>query len=260
MDKDMILRVENVDKIFKNKQDYTALKQISFSLHQNECLGIVGESGSGKSTLAKVLLGLHSVTKGQIWYKNKDVTTFNAKQMREYRQHIQMVFQNPLAAFSPRMRIGTFLSESLVNYGIQTREEAKQTAKTLLTSVGLDESYLEAFPHELSGGQLQRVVIARAISIHPDIVIYDEATSALDVSVQKNILDLLKQLHQMYQMASIFISHDLAVVKQMTDRILVMYQGEIVEILKSSELHLAQHPYTKTLLDATFSVYQHKSE
>lgn len=232
-----------------------AVKDVSLSVRQGESLGIVGESGCGKSTLARMITGLTPPSSGEIFLDGQDITHLKRNQRRQIYRKVQMVFQNPYSAFSPRMEIGTFLEEGMVFHGMMDRAAAGREAVKLMEQVELSADLLHRLPHQLSGGQLQRVVIARAISIRPKLLILDEATSALDVSVQKQILMLLARLQREQNLTYLFIGHDLAVVRSITDRIAVMRAGEVVETLDSEHLsEAARHPYTKTLLASVFSV------
>ncbi|KAF5054124.1 Vitamin B12 import ATP-binding protein BtuD [anaerobic digester metagenome] len=255
---EQILKIRNVSKHFKvnNEKNLIAVNQVNIDVYKGECLAIVGESGCGKSTLGKMITCIEKVTEGEIVFKNKAITSLNAKELRALRQEVQLVFQDPFNVFSPRMKIGNFLCEPLMNYEKLSKRNAWEKAKLLLESVELNPAYLEKFPHQLSGGELQRVVIARAMSLKPGFVVYDEVTSALDVSIQKQIVQLLTKLHQETGTTSIFISHDLALVQHISDRIIVMYLGKIVEIMESSQLGgSVHHPYTRELLNSVFSVH-----
>lgn len=254
--REVLMEIQNLNKFFygKHRDKIVALNRVSFSVFRTETLGIVGESGSGKSTLARIIARIQESDSGRILFHTKDCTVLNKSELREYRRKVQMVFQQPFSAFSPRMSIEAFLCEGLINYGVMDRKRASQAVIRLLGKVGLEENCLGKLPHQLSGGQLQRVVIARAISVEPELIIYDEATSALDVSVQRQVLSLISELQWEMGLTSLFIGHDLSVVRLISDRILVMYHGKIVEIIESETLEeKAQHPYTRELLKATFS-------
>lgn len=253
----ILLELKHVSKNFSHDggRVIQAVQDVSLTVFEGECLGIVGESGCGKSTLAKLITRMYPVTGGQLIFEGKDITHLGTRERREVYRSMQMVFQNPYSAFSPRMTIGTFLEEGLVYFKIKNRKEAKQEACRLLEQMGLPVEYYDCLPHQLSGGQLQRVVIARAISISPRLLILDEPTSALDVSVQSKILQLLVKLQKERKLTYLFIGHDLAVVQNISQRIIVMYSGRIVEVLKSDNLQKnAMHPYTKALLFAIISV------
>ena len=255
--KEILLQVNNLTKEFKNNngQKISALNNVTFSLYKNETLGIVGESGSGKSTLARILTKIYNQTSGDILLNGNNCNSLKKEELKKYRRNMQMVFQNPLAVFSPRMSIREFVCEGLVNYGIKNKKDSIIEMKKYLEAVGIDVECLNRFPHELSGGQLQRIVIARAISVMPDIIIYDEATSALDVSVQEKILRLISDIQIKMNLTSIFISHDLATIKKISDRVIVMFKGEIVEVLESKNIEKnALHPYTEDLINSLLSI------
>lgn len=261
-DKDILLEVTDLSKLFSvKKEKLYAVNQVSFSLKKGECLGIVGESGCGKSTLARMIAGITSVSDGKILLEGEDYLTLKGAEKRKFRRNIQMVFQNPLSSFSPRMKVGTYLMEARRNFDKISREEGLKEAEKLLQEVGLPGEFIMRYPHELSGGQLQRVAIARAISIQPKLLICDEATGALDVSIQNQIAELLVRLVEEKNIGCLFIGHDLALVRSVSQRIAVMYLGRIVEILESETLaSRALHPYTKMLLGSVFDVYCDQNE
>ena len=253
-----VLEIRNLSKVFKNNDagDFYAVRDVSFEIPEGGSLGLVGESGCGKSTIARMITKLTQPTEGSILLDGKDITSIPKSQYKqEIFRKVQMVFQDPYSVFSPRMTIGTFLEEGLVYHGIMSRKEAAQEARRLLELVELPVNLLDRLPHQLSGGQQQRVVIARAISIKPRLLILDEATSALDVSVQEEVLNLLVRLQKELNLTYLFIGHDLAVVRSITDRIAVMYAGTLVEELESERLSgNTRHPYTQRLLGSVFSV------
>lgn len=256
-EKKTILKIENLTKKFhmQNGKKLIAVDNVNFELYEGECLGIVGESGCGKSTIAKILTQLESVTSGNIFYKNKNITNLKGEELRQNRKNIQMIFQDAAESFNPRMKIGDIVSEPLLNFKLMNKREAEAKAKKLLGMVGIDEDFMKRYPHQLSGGQKQRVAIARALSLKPEIIICDEATSALDVSIQEQVIKLLMDLQKEKGLSYIFIGHDLAVVKNISHRIVVMYLGQIVEVIDSNKLITdGAHPYTKALLDSVFSV------
>ncbi len=251
-----ILELKHVSKVFKTRTgDMSAVQDMSFQVYPGESIGIVGESGCGKSTLARMMTHLESCTEGKIFLNGHNITQIKGKKISEIYRDVQMVFQDPYAVFSPRTLIGTFLEDGLVYHGLMKREEAYVEAKKLLALVELPEEFMNRMPHQLSGGQLQRIVIARTISIRPKLIILDEATSALDVSVQNQILKLLMKLRKEYYLTYIFIGHDLAVVRSVTNRIMIMYAGRIVESINSEELQKVVHPYARRLLDSVFSLH-----
>lgn len=259
---EVLLEVSHVNKIFPvKKQQLRAVSDVSFTLEKGELLGIVGESGCGKSTLAKMLAGSLPVTSGTMKLSGEEYTKLKGKEKQAFRRKIQMVFQDPLSSFSPRMKIGTYLAEPRRNFDHVSKQQAFSEAEDLLEKVGLPRDFVVRYPHELSGGQLQRVAIARAIAISPELLICDEATGALDVSVQNQIAQLLVDLISEQNMGCIFIGHDLAFVRSVTQRIAVMYLGRIVELIDSEHLEQeCMHPYTKALLNSIFDVYCDQSE
>ena len=247
-----VLAIKNLSKNFNKVK---ALDDVSFELKKGEILGIVGESGSGKSTLAKVITRIVKPDGGSMLFKGEDFTKLNSAKLREYRKNVQMVFQNPNSTFSPRMNIGDFLCEGMLNFKLASKKEALKKAKEYLELVKLPTDIMERLPHQLSGGQLQRVVIARALTLSPEVLIYDEATAALDVSVQQDVLKLMYDLRKSCDNSVIFICHDLAAVRLVADRIIVMYNGKIVEIVESrSLLSESKEEYTKKLLGSVFEV------
>ena len=249
--KEDLLIIKNICKTFKidKNKELEALKNVNIILKKGECIGIVGESGCGKSTLARIIIGIEEKTSGKIIFDNKEIDDILKT------KDIQMTFQNPLSSFNPRMKIVDYMWEPLRNYFKLSKKESISIIKKSLIDVGLDETTLEKYPHEFSGGQLQRITIARAIITKPKLIVCDEITSALDVSVQKQILELLKKLQQNLELSYLFIGHDLAVVQDISQKIVVMYMGEIVEELNSADLKTkAKHPYTKLLLNSIFEV------
>ena len=249
--KEDLLIIENISKTFKvdKNKELQALKNINIRLKKSECIGIVGESGCGKSTLARIIVGIERKSSGKIIFDNKEIEGISKT------KDIQMIFQNPLSSFNPRMKIVDYMWEPLRNYFKLSKKDSIPFIKKSLIDVGLDENALEKYPHEFSGGQLQRITIARAIIIKPKLIVCDEITSALDVSVQKQILELLKKLQKDLDLSYLFIGHDLAVVQDISQKIVVMYMGKIVEELDSVDLKSkAKHPYTKLLLNSVFEV------
>ena len=261
-----IIRLENVSKTFDLRYHKTlrAVDNVSLSLHKGICTAIVGESGCGKSTLARMVTLLEPVTDGMIYYKNEPIggmqngrnITLRGEKLREYRRNVQMIFQDPANVFSPRMKIGTFLMEPWIHFEKKSKKEAREMAYYSLKRVYLGEEYFDKYPHQLSGGELQRIAIARAIALQPEVLICDEATSALDVSIQQEIMALLKEHQDETNYAILFISHDLALVENFSQQVVVMYLGRIVEIMNGAAFRMhARHPYTKALLGSVFSIY-----
>jgi len=228
-----------------------AVDGVSFSLRRGETLAIVGESGCGKSTLARCLMRLEEPTAGCVRLNGVDITRMGARALRPLRRHMQIVFQDPFASLNPRWSIGALMADPLRLQAMVPRHERRKRAGELLETVGLGADYLDRYPHELSGGQRQRVAIARALAVRPDIIICDEPVSALDVSIQAQVINLLKRLQAEFGLAYIFISHDLSLVRHISDRIAVMYLGQIVEIAETRDMRRSvHHPYSQALFSA----------
>ncbi|SNS89860.1 oligopeptide/dipeptide ABC transporter ATP-binding protein [Tropicimonas sediminicola] len=229
-----------------------AVGGVSFELEKGETLGIVGESGSGKSTVARAIINTIPASGGRILWKGQDLLTMNATERRRHRQVAQMVFQDPLAALNPRMKVGEIIAEPLVTHKPETKKaEVKRRVGELMERVGLLPNQINRYPHEFSGGQCQRIGIARALILNPELVICDEPVSALDVSVQAQVINLLAELQRDLGLSLIFIAHDLSVVKHISDRILVMYLGRVMETAQADELiEHPVHPYTRSLVQA----------
>ncbi|MDD1781261.1 murein tripeptide/oligopeptide ABC transporter ATP binding protein OppF [Enterovibrio sp. ZSDZ35] len=229
-----------------------AVDGVNIKLYEGETLGVVGESGCGKSTFARALIGLVEATEGQVVWLGDDLTSLDAKAMREKRKEIQMIFQDPLASLNPRMTVGDIIAEPLKTfYPELSKEEVKQEVQAMMTRVGLLPNVINRYPHEFSGGQCQRIGIARALILKPKLVICDEPVSALDVSIQAQVVNLLKELQKEMGLSLIFIAHDLSVVKHISDRVLVMYLGNAVELAEGKALFDSPaHPYTKALMSA----------
>ncbi|WP_086964090.1 ABC transporter ATP-binding protein [Oceanisphaera avium] len=253
-----LLTLENLSQYFtlggglwRRGHTLYAVDGISFTLAPGKTLGLVGESGCGKSTLARTLLKLQTPSSGRIYFDGQDITDYSARQMRPLRQQMQMVFQDPQESLNSRHTIATLLQEPFIIHGVGSAKERQVWIKELLQRVGLPISALSRYPHEFSGGQRQRIGIARAMALKPKLLVCDEAVSALDVSVQSQVLNLLLSLQQEYQLAMVFIAHNLAVVKHISDDIAVMYLGRIVELAPADKLYSqALHPYTQALLAA----------
>lgn len=228
-----------------------AVDDLSFQVFKGETLGIVGESGCGKSTTGRLLIRLLEATEGEVIYKGKNILQTPKKEMRELRKELQIVFQDPYSSLNPRLSVGQILEEPLANYNLYSKKAWREKIVELLQIVGLGEQALHRFPHEFSGGQRQRIGIARALMLNPELIIADEPVSALDVSIQSQVLNLLKDLQQKFTLTYIFISHDLSVVNHFCDRILVMYLGRVVEISSKKDLfERPLHPYSQALLSA----------
>jgi len=254
----IILDVRHLGKDFYSREGlfgrrkFEAVKDVSFRLPKGKTLGLVGESGSGKTTVGLTLMRLHEATTGEALFEGKDILSMSPRQFMDYKRRIQIIFQNPYASLNPRMIVGQILTEPMQIHGIgKSVQDRTELAFELLQKVGLPEVSFYKYPHEFSGGQRQRIAIARCLTLKPDILICDESVSALDVSVQAQVLNLLQDLQDEYRLSYIFISHDLAVVKYISDEIMVMNQGAIVEIANSDDIYLhPQHQYTKKLLSS----------
>jgi len=248
-----LLKLNHISKTFAIKNgEVKACRDVTLEINAGEVLGLVGESGSGKSTIANIALGLESVDSGEILFEGDSLKKLLHDDPRSYRRKVQPVFQQPLLALNSRRTIGWSIQEPLVVHGIGDRSSRKERALDLLEQVGLGREYFDRYPHQMSGGQLQRVNIARALAVNPRLLICDEAVSALDVSVQAQIINLFLEVQQRLGVALLFISHDLEVVRHISDRIAVMYAGTICEIAETDEIfnHPA-HPYTRALLSAS---------
>src|ERR1700720_2800937 len=254
----IILDVRKLGKDFYTREGlfgrrkFEAVKDVSFKLPKGKTLGLVGESGSGKTTVGLTLMRLHEASAGEALFEGRDILAMTPREFMAYKRRIQIIFQNPYASLNPRFLIGQILTEPMMIHGIgSSTQERTDLAFEMLHKVGLPEVSFYKYPHEFSGGQRQRIAVARCLTMKPDILICDESVSALDVSVQAQVLNLLQDLQDEYHMSYIFISHDLAVVKYMADQVMVMNEGEIVEIADSDEIYLhPQHPYTKKLLSS----------
>ncbi|HZS76923.1 MAG TPA: dipeptide ABC transporter ATP-binding protein [Ktedonobacteraceae bacterium] len=228
-----------------------AVDGVSFTIQRGQTLGLVGESGSGKTTIGRTIIRLYRPTDGHVYFENYDLARLPREQLRQVRNRIQMIFQDPFASLNPRYTIGSLIAEPMHIYNVASKKEIRDRTIELLRVVGLRPEYIDRYPHEFSGGQRQRIAVARALSINPDFVIADEPVSALDVSIRAQVLNLLQRLQQQFHLTYLFVSHDLSVVRHVADRIAVMYLGKIVELADRDELYNApKHPYTKALLSA----------
>jgi len=258
--KEVLLKVEHLCQYFKiGKKELKAVDDISFDIYKGEVFGLVGESGCGKTTTGRSIIKLYNITSGDIYFKDRKISTGNYKNKKEKKEidrskitdHIQMIFQDPIASLNPRMTVKEIISEGLIIKGVKDNKYILDKVYETLETVGLVKEHATRYPHEFSGGQRQRIGIARAIIMEPDLIIADEPISALDVSIQAQIINLLNELREKFELTILFIAHDLSVVKYFCDRIGVMYNGKIVEMASSDDLFKNPiHPYTKSLLSA----------
>ena len=255
----ILLETKNLSKYFTGKKgllnrqpaQVKAVDHVSLTVNKGETLGLVGESGCGKSTLGRTILRLIPATEGQVLYNGEDILTYDKKKMWEMRRKLQIIFQDPYSSLNPRMTVYDLISAPLEVYKIGTKAERREMVDEILQEVGLDKQYLNRFPHEFSGGQRQRIGIARALILNPEFVVCDEAVSALDVSVRAQVLNLMRNMQQKKNLTYLFISHDLSVVRHISDRIAVMYLGSVAEVAEKAQLYSnPMHPYTKALLSA----------
>jgi peptide/nickel transport system ATP-binding protein len=231
--------------------DVRAVDGVTFEIERGETLGLVGESGCGKSTLGRTILRLHDPTEGKIFFEEVDLADLSGHELRRLRRRMQMVFQDPYASLNPRQSVGNILAEPLIVHDFARGKDAESRVRDLIEVVGLPKGSINRYPHEFSGGQRQRIGLARALALNPDLIVADEPVSALDVSIQAQIINLLEDLQQRFDLTYLFIAHDLAVVRHISDRIAVMYLGKIVEIAPSESLYAEPlHPYTKSLLSS----------
>lgn len=258
--KKVLLKIEHLTKEFEIKskkiggksQILHALNDVSVEVYEGETLGVIGESGCGKSTFGRTLIQLHKATKGSVIYEGRDLFALKGKELKAVKKDIQMVFQDPYSSLDPRKTAGKLIEEPLVVHNIiPDKQEREKRVLELLREVGLDIQHVHRFPHEFSGGQRQRINVARALSMNPKVIVCDEPVSALDVSIQAQVLNLFNRLQKERNLTYIFISHDLSVIKHVSDRIAIMYLGRIVELCKAEEIYENPlHPYTKALLSA----------
>ena len=257
---DVILSIKDLKMYFPITQgiifqrhigDIKAVDGISFEVKRGETLGLVGESGCGKSTTGRAILQLYRPTAGSVSFENTELTTLKGEEMRKMRRHMQMIFQDPYASLNPRMTVGNIVGEPLEVHNILSGKARRERVKELLDVVGLNPYFINRYPHEFSGGQRQRIGIARALAVQPHFIVCDEPISALDVSIQAQVINLLEKLQEEFNLTYLFIAHDLAVVRHISDRIAVMYLGKIVELADRDTLYRNPlHPYTQALLSA----------
>ena len=254
-----LLEVENLKQYYpirggllgKVVNNVKAVDGVSFTIYPGETLGVVGESGCGKSTTGRSILRLEEPTEGSVVFRGDNILNYSKEQMRKIRKEMQIIFQDPFASLNPRRTVGQTIEEALEISNVVPPEDRRVRALQVMEQVGLRPDQIDRYPHEFSGGQRQRICIARALAVEPSLIVCDEAVSALDVSIQAQVLNLLKDLQQQYDLTYLFISHDLGVVHYITDRVMVMYLGKVVELSNTAELFdTPYHPYTKALLSA----------
>ena len=264
---EILLEVKHLKKYFpvrkgimkKVVKTVKAVDDINFELFKGETLGIVGESGCGKSTMGRCLIGLLQKTDGCIQFEGREIGDLNKEQLRDLKKDMQIIFQDPYGSLNPRFRVREIIEEPMIAHGVKSAQERRQRVEQLLYDVGLGKEYMERWPHEFSGGQRQRISIARSLALNPKFIVCDEAVSALDVSTQSQILNLLKELQRKYELSYLFISHNLSVVNYISDRVGVMYLGNLVELAPVDELYNnSLHPYTEALLSAIPQIDEEK--
>ena len=260
-----MIKVKNLRKYFPIKGgffnqkygDVKAVENINFEIPEGEILGLVGESGSGKTTLGRSIIRLIEPTEGEIFYNNENIMDFDDKKMRELRNDFQIIFQDPFASLDPRKKIFDIIAQGLKIHTNMSKLEINKKVITIIKEVGMQEEHLARYPHEFSGGQRQRIGIARALVLNPKFIIADEPVSALDVTIQAQILNLILELKEKYSLTILFISHDLSVINQIADRVMVMYLGHIVEMASTKNLFSnPKHPYTKSLIETAPQIFR----
>ena len=260
-----MIEIKNLRKYFpikggffnKNYGEVKAVENVNFKIPEGEILGLVGESGSGKTTLGRSIIRLIEPSAGEILYNNKNIIDYSEKEMRELRKDFQIIFQDPFASLDPRKKIFDIISQGLKIHTNLNKQEIYEKVLTIIKDVGLQEEHLNRYPHEFSGGQRQRIGIARSLVLDPKFIIADEPVSALDVTIQAQILNLILELKEKYSLTILFISHDLSVINQIADRVMVMYLGHIVEVASTKNLFSnPKHPYTKSLIETAPQIFR----
>jgi peptide/nickel transport system ATP-binding protein len=260
-----MIEIKNLRKYFpikggffnKNYGDVKAVENVNFKIPEGEILGLVGESGSGKTTLGRSIIRLIEPSAGEILYNNKNIIDYSEKEMRKLRKDFQIIFQDPFASLDPRKKIFDIISQGLKIHTNLNKQEIYEKVLTIIKDVGLQEEHLNRYPHEFSGGQRQRIGIARSLVLDPKFIIADEPVSALDVTIQAQILNLILELKEKYSLTILFISHDLSVINQIADRVMVMYLGHIVEVASTKNLFSnPKHPYTKSLIETAPQIFR----